>query len=303
MAIRALAGLISEFGLLSPRDICHLPRVLDAWDRTLGRGSLPPQIHLTQVEIEFVGLFDSVMGGFEQLPLFNPVRFSNSMMPGRCKNGIQILAIDENRNLFKPKSWECAQPGRDAQGHRTDERFLRQIWMPGVHADIGGTGNSLWGSASLLAMTFYLRERTNLRLDSEWIGQKEADFRSGFYGALQIRPHRGLFTNHHRQPVRAKGAKERRHPICALRELHRLNYDGARDFNWYEQVFLRHFDRVSVDKDLVDYFRRVLKPRQSPARGPDQSPTSAFNWKDNASERSSQQPHLRAVDVDDRAAG
>lgn len=282
MAIRALAGLIAEFGLLYPRDIRHLPRVLDAWDRSLGRGRLTDEIRLFPVEIEFVGLFDSVMGGVERLWLFNPIRFRNMRMPGRCRHGVQILAIDENRNFFKPKQWDRAEPGVDAHGHPAGPRFLRQIWMPGVHADVGGTGNPLWGRAALLAMTYYLDKLTNLRLDPAWIRQKEANLRASFAGQpLHIERHRGPFARYLRRPVRSKAAKERCHPICD--EVQALSYDGSADFDWRENVFRRHFEKMRADKDLIEYFRNVLRPRKKAVEIPeppeDQAATIFFTEK------------------------
>lgn len=267
MAIRALTGLIAEFGLLHPRDIRYLPIVLDAWNRSLGRGRLPDHIRLVLVEIEFVGLFDSVMGGIETLPMFNPIRFANSALPARVRNGIQILAIDENRTFFKPKRWDKAQPGRDAEGHKVGERFMRQIWMPGVHSDVGGTGNQLWGRASLLVMTHYLERLTRLRLDSVWLKEKEGNLRASFHGPIHIQRHGGLFTRHLRKPTGSRGAKERRHPICD--QLNSLHYDGTNDFNWREIVMREHFEKVRAEKDLVDYFRKILKPRKAPVQDGD----------------------------------
>jgi uncharacterized protein (DUF2235 family) len=262
MAVRALAGLIAEFGLLHPTHIRHLPRLLDAWDRTKGRGSLPDDIKLHPVEIEFVGVFDSVMGGIEWMRLFNPIRFNNSRMPGRVRNAVQILAIDENRSLFKPRQWEKAEPGVDANGHATRPPFLRQIWMPGVHSDVGGTGDPLWGRASLLAMAFYLDKRTHLRLNRDWIARKEANLRESFDGPFHIRRHRGFFTSHVRLPIDEGCAKERAHPVCD--GLSTMNYDGRKDFDWRNEIFSRHFENLQTDKDLVDYFRRVLRPRATP---------------------------------------
>jgi uncharacterized protein (DUF2235 family) len=261
MAVRAVAGLIAEFGLVYPRDIRHLPRILDAWDRGQGRGSLPDNIQLFPVEIEFIGVFDSVMGGIEKMRLFNPIRFSNARMPGRIRNAVQMLAIDENRSFFKPKQWDKAEAGIDATGRATGAPFLRQIWMPGVHSDIGGTGDPFWGRASLLAMTFYLDKRTDLRLEQKWIEQKESNLRNSFDGPFHIRTHRGFFARHTRQPVREPRAKERIHPICD--EIPSVNYDGAVGFDWREKVFRPHFDKVRADKELVDYFRRILRPRAS----------------------------------------
>ena len=177
MAIRALAGLIAEFGLLEPRDIRHLPIILDCWNRGKGVGGVPNSVNLIEAEIEFVGLFDSVMGGIESMSFFNPIRFSNSQMPLRCKKGIQILAIDENRGMFKPKPWRGMVSMEDRRASRA-ERYMRQIWMPGVHSDIGGTGNPTWGYASLLAMVFYIDKLTSLSLSRAWITRVEGRLRA-----------------------------------------------------------------------------------------------------------------------------
>jgi uncharacterized protein (DUF2235 family) len=103
MAVRALASIISEFGLLKPRDICRLPEVIYAWEHNEGRSSLSNSINLAYVDIEFVGIFDAVMGGVKQLPIFNPIKFSNHMLPAHCKRGIHIIAIDEDRPHFGQK--------------------------------------------------------------------------------------------------------------------------------------------------------------------------------------------------------
>jgi uncharacterized protein (DUF2235 family) len=259
MAVRALAGLIAEFGLLNPRHIRHLPRLLAAWDRTEGRGSLPDYIELTPVEIEFVGVFDSVMGGIQWMRLFNPIKFRNQRMPGRIRKGVQILAIDENRWFFRPKQWEKADAGIDADGCPWKQPFLRQIWMPGVHSDVGGTGDPVWGRMSLLAMTYYLKNHTGLRLDGEWLGEKENILRHSFNGPFRIRPHRGLFPSYVRRPNHEGCAQERFHPLCE--KIPPLDFDRRKEFDWRYLVFNRRFKELSVDQDLVDYFIDVLTPK------------------------------------------
>lgn len=264
MAVRALAGLIAEFGMLHPRDIRHLPVLIDRWDRTLGRESLADTVRLVAVEVEFVGVFDSVMGGVESLSLFNPIRFKSSKLPGRCKHGVQILAIDENRTFFKPKPWEGAMPPRTASGHQGPDRYLRQIWMPGVHGDVGGTGDPVWGRASLLAMTYYLDKMTQLRLDPTWLREKERTLRGSFdEGRLFIRPHKGFFSRHVRSPSAVDERRERRHPIAELLSV--VSYDGADSYNYCEKVLDRRFDKLVVDDDLADYFRTVLRIQETPA--------------------------------------
>ncbi len=258
MAIRALAGLIAEFGLLHPRDIRYLPIILDRWDRTQGRGSVPDHIRLFQVEVDFVGLFDSVMGGVEWLPLFNPIRFSNSRFPGRCRNGIHILAIDENRRYFKPKPWHGRSPAKTAAGDPCDDQFLRQIWMPGVHSDIGGTADPVWGRASLLAMTFYLDKLTNLGLNEEWLREKEKNLRESISdGRLFIRPHRGPFSRFVRRPSGIEEHGERSHPLG--NKIGTLNYRGKEDFDWRRSIFQSHFDIIRIDEDLRKYFNDIIE--------------------------------------------
>ena len=258
MAVRAVASLIAEFGLLHPRDIRYLPQILDKWDQCLGAASLPDHIRRVPAEIEFIGLFDPVMGGFGGLSMFNPIQFSNSQMPAKCKHGVQILAIDENRFYFKPKRWEGVRPGRRADGSAAPKsRYLKQIWMPGVHADVGGTGHQVWGRAALLAMIFYIDHKTTLRLNREWITEKESNLRAGIdHGNLMIEPHRVFLPAYVRKPSDKSEWQERRHPICD--QLKSLTFHGSEDYNWRALVFDRHFQRLNADKDLAAYFRKVL---------------------------------------------
>jgi len=257
MAVRALAGLIAEFGLLHPKHIRHLPRLLSAWDRTEGRGSLPDHIELRQVDIEFVGVFDSVMGGVEWIRLFNPIRFSNQRMPGRINKAVQILAIDENRGHFKPKPWQSADEGIGADG-KPKQPFLRQIWMPGVHSDIGGTGDPMWGRMALLAMTYFIDRETELGLDKQWIKNKEDILRCSFRGPFRIRRHNRLFNWHVRRPNKEACAQESPHPLCE--RIPPVNYDGRKGYDWVEKVFHRRFGDADVDPDLAAYFCRILRP-------------------------------------------
>lgn len=259
MAVRALAGLIAEFGLLHPKHIRHLPRLLSAWDNTEGRGSLPDHIELRQVEIEFVGVFDSVMGGIEWMQLFNPIRFSNQRMPGRINKAVQILAIDENRSHFKPKPWQGADDGLDPDGNpKQQPPFLRQIWMPGVHSDIGGTGDPVWGRMALLAMTYFIDKETQLSLDKAWIKNKEDILRGSFRGPFRIRRHAGLFNWHVRKPIKEPCAQESSHPLCD--DIPAVNYDGKKGFDWREKVFQRIFEGINPDHELDAYFRKVIRP-------------------------------------------
>ena len=60
------------------------------------------------------------------------------------KNGFHVVSMDDTRDDFAPILWE---------GRSKDTQSLEQIWMPGVHADIGGGyERSFLSTISLLAM-------------------------------------------------------------------------------------------------------------------------------------------------------
>lgn len=261
MAIRALAGLIAEFGLLEPRHIYRLPEVLDAWSRSIGKSNLTKTIDLQNVEVEFVGLFDSVMGGVEWLSIFNPIRFKHLELPARCRNAVQILAIDENRPHFKHKFWDGAEV-RETDKEFEATRNLRQVWMPGVHSDVGGTGNPIWGNASFLAMTFFIEKYTHLAINKEELVKKEYKFREASrVRKYFIEPHRGLFNKYKRGPINSPQAGEWHHPICSA--LQAINFAGMDRFAWHDRIFNQRFPDSKVDPDLESYFAQVIGGGQS----------------------------------------
>ena len=47
------------------------------------------------------------------------------------------MSIDENRHVFKPTLWNETPP-REGADPRSAGQVLRQVWFPGVHADVGG---------------------------------------------------------------------------------------------------------------------------------------------------------------------
>ena len=258
MAIRAIAGLIAEFGLLQPQDIKHMPVLLDAWNKGEGAKGIGKEIRLIGAEIEFVGLFDSVMGGIESLGVFNPVRFSNLQMPGKCKHGVHLLAVDDNRFLFRPKPWEGRQPPRNALGKKAEDRWMRQIWMPGVHADVGGIGDQIWGEAALLAMIFYLRQHTCLALRPDLVREREEHLNKLVdQKRFEIRPHKWSFPGFPRQAGKKEEWFERRHPICD--QLSSIKYGKSKRFDWRKLVFGRNFEPMDVDEDLAKYFDQILE--------------------------------------------
>jgi uncharacterized protein (DUF2235 family) len=132
---QAICRLISEYGLLSPPRINYFNEMYTHWlgqNPNLKKDSFISQCCRKNVQIEFVGLFDSVFGFYKEdknSPLLKMVMDNDRMLPEVVKVGIHFLAIDEGRTFFHPFPWK---------GVSLSSQKLLQIWMAGNHSDVGG---------------------------------------------------------------------------------------------------------------------------------------------------------------------
>lgn len=250
MAARALAGLISTYGLLHPRDIRAIPEVMKAWQA--GK-TLPDEITITPVKIEFVGIFDAVMGGLERMRAFNPINFPNHVLTKNVNHAVHLLAIDENRYLFKPKPWS-------ARVKRAG--LFKQVWLPGVHSDVGGTGNTVWGRTALLTMTHYIEKYTDLAIDEDWLKRKEVNLSNSVSGGMIFVDTHKRVISIQRRPIGTDDACEYYHPIIDL--IPNWTYNGKTDFAWKNKIYERRFASLHVEQGLKAYFSRVLKGPSKP---------------------------------------
>ncbi len=151
VAARALTGLISRSGLL--RYECS-PRIEAAWyyfledDRAGNYRDEKPHLTHKEVKIEFLGVWDTVYGISTKKALeksaFTELRFHNFRLDPSVKAGVHILSVDDTRKFFEPMLWDCAS---------NPEQKMEQIWMPGVHCDIGGGYSKAFiSTVSLLTM-------------------------------------------------------------------------------------------------------------------------------------------------------
>jgi uncharacterized protein (DUF2235 family) len=249
MAVRALAGLIMEYGLLRPNDIRYAPRIVNDWEDNQDQ---PGYVELVPVDVEFLGVFDSVMGGIERLNMFNPIKFPHNRLSWRCRNGVHLLAMDEDRRFFRNRSWTSHELGEG-------ERGMQQIWMPGVHSDVGGTAGEFWGRASLLTMAYFIDERTQLRLDRNAIARKWSnlaiDLRLGTYRILQ---HRRLAPFRiDRTPLGGDDPRETLHPIGEMIS-DGVRYNRSKNFRWREKVRDKRFGDIPVNQELQTHFETMI---------------------------------------------
>ncbi|APX85588.1 hypothetical protein BV511_13205 [Methylorubrum extorquens] len=164
IAARALTGLISRGGLLRSE---HTNRLWRVWryfldtnpsDRVVRDKSIhiDPFTH-GNVEIKFLGLFDAVVGRrVSESNRFSRLRFLNNKIDRNVGIGVHILAMDDRRARYAPLIWDGKNEGQ----------IVEQVWMPGVHSDIGGVGKTNFIEVvSLLTMIDRVLSYTDLALE------------------------------------------------------------------------------------------------------------------------------------------
>jgi uncharacterized protein (DUF2235 family) len=179
---RSLTGLLS-FGILEAHHINMFAHVWAAYTNQSGEVILPGAGR-TRIEvpderrldyasscserhprIEFVGVFDTVVGGSGVAEKVQRLRLADCKVQPNVKHAVQLLAIDESRKFFKPVFWTGATDPKEL-GLSWSRPTLEQIWMPGVHSDVGGSyGKRHLGNLALQTMIDRVVARTSLRFD------------------------------------------------------------------------------------------------------------------------------------------
>jgi hypothetical protein len=107
-------------------------------------------------------VFETVSGGRGLVADAQRLRIEERRVQANVKNALQLLAIDEARPFFRPIMWTGLEP---APSGRT-ESFMEQIWMPGVHSDVGGAyENRILGDVALITMIDRAKAKTDLGFD------------------------------------------------------------------------------------------------------------------------------------------
>ena len=163
-AALALVDMISRVGLLWADHIDHLDAVWKCYvGRRDGKELTRAEIralrahhieegkvrdHNWRPKITFLGLFDPVSGNDWDTPTyFSTVRLPHPMLlDDHVDAAVSILSIDDDRN-------PSFQPVLLGEAQHSQPKAIEQIWMPGVHADIGGNADEIFlGDVALLTM-------------------------------------------------------------------------------------------------------------------------------------------------------
>ncbi|WP_444928310.1 DUF2235 domain-containing protein (plasmid) [Microbulbifer sp. TRSA002] len=186
---RSLAGFIGLIGLIQPM---HLGRKLievitimrqnikkEYKQAAIGRIDLQS---IKKVPIECVGVWDTVgalgiPGDLGRHLYWKPYSFSDVEVGSNIKVSLHAVAIDEKRSAFAPTLW-ASQNGAPP----LDNQIVEQVWMPGVHSNIGGSyPDSRLSDISLSWMVARVTKHTNLILDEKCLPNPDS-FESNIAG-------------------------------------------------------------------------------------------------------------------------
>lgn len=105
--------------------------------------------------IKFMGLFDTVIGSLDD-ELCRSLNFRDQRPAQAVQHIVHLLSMHDVRGEYELKRF-------DVPNNRP--KTLKEIWMPGVHADVGGGyPEDFISLVSLLTMTEYLKELGDVAL-------------------------------------------------------------------------------------------------------------------------------------------
>lgn len=187
-AVRSLAGIIDRVGMLradaaTERNVRLAWRYYEAAEARAGAEAFRRHFCHAQVEIEMVGVFDTVMALGLQLPLMWMVseprtRFHDATLGRNVRHGYQALALNETRSVFEPLIWDTKGSGA---------RQVEQVWFRGCHGDIGGQigGHEASRPLANIPLVWMLErmERCGLTLPEGWRARFPCDPQSPSVGS------------------------------------------------------------------------------------------------------------------------
>jgi hypothetical protein len=103
-------------------------------------------------KVSFLGAFDTVAGcSWDRKKTFIKLRIRNLALESCVERAVHLLSVDDNRiPSFEPLLWTSTNGAHQK---------VEQIWMPGVHSDVGGSSSAvLIGYISLLTMISRIKE-------------------------------------------------------------------------------------------------------------------------------------------------
>lgn len=193
VAARIFSRLISDFGILVSDMILHLdtlwndfieisqirtdPEYREAirkFETELTSQAGQPVFHTSEeYPIRFLGLFDTVVGSLDN-EVMNNVNLRDKFAARGVRHIVHLLSMHDVRKEFELKRFDKSI---------TTAESLREIWIPGVHSDVGGGyEEDFLSNISLLTMTDLLEELAEVEVDKKAYKRIRDEIRSKVRG-------------------------------------------------------------------------------------------------------------------------
>lgn len=251
VAARLFCRLISDFGLLRPDHLRFFSEIFASFSEAVGYDFHNYQICANQVRekyanelnetipsIDFLGLFDCVEGSQDKT-YSNFLSSIDSTQSDNITEYMHLMSLHDMRDHFRLSRMKPIQ-----------ERG-REIWMPGVHSDIGGGyRDHLLAKISLYTMAIGLKKRANIALEQISIKALNDDIQAElrkreFY--VNLEP--DMLIKRNRTTYFSSG--DRQHYV-------NVKLDGARVF-WKGEKWIPYSNRFKEILDVDRWTRSLLR--------------------------------------------
>ncbi|MCO7227161.1 DUF2235 domain-containing protein [Pleionea sp. CnH1-48] len=167
--IRMLVGLVDTVGVLKVLDDKALNNAFSYYQNPNQRRYQDEYEDNLRPAIKLLGVWDTI-GAAPLSHIFmkavgdEAASFNNTHVSLIVENAYQALAIDENRNHFKPALWTgTALPYQD----------IKQVWFPGTHEDICGGFKECGLSDISLNWMIKQAEEIGLEFNTAYVSSKK----------------------------------------------------------------------------------------------------------------------------------
>lgn len=169
---RAVAGLVADMGLLTPRGMDNFPIIYNDYYKKKKlsytedeRTQLGFRDHLPRFTIRLIGVFDTV--AFHDFKITSRIfgekfEMPNTILSPDVRYAFHALSLDEKRKAFSPTLWHSPT--------KIPDQELLQVWFSGAHADVGGgEEDPRLSNISLAWMISHCSKDKQLEFDLEYL--------------------------------------------------------------------------------------------------------------------------------------
>jgi uncharacterized protein (DUF2235 family) len=272
---RIFSRLISDFGVLTAKNLLLLDSLWNEFveisniaddpeyhrqrqrlkDELKGSAGADAFHRSTEWPIRFLGCFDTVMGPGDEIVTQN-VRLRDCFPASGVQHVVHLLSMHDARADFELRRFVAPlTSGREGQS-------LKEIWMPGVHSDVGGGyPENFISNIALLTMAKLIERRASILLDKASLAE--------IVSAIRAKVKAGKIFVNCEPFVRIRGSRIKQ--IVHTDEVHPLHkFMIGKNVYWKSLNLTPYEDRIGsigvVDASLQALFDDWVRVRRQSAK-------------------------------------